>query len=68
MLRRIGLALAAIALLLPLRVSAQKSGRVIFYATVVINAIAQHITQTKKHFDAIAQIVSSEEIDSCQPG
>jgi len=67
MLKRIGVALAAIALVLPLQVFGAEERAVIlsFLAIIVDNSLTHHI-QAKSHVDTLAQIVGSEEIDCCQ--
>ena len=55
MLRRIGVALAAAVLLLPLTVVAQKGGAV----AIILVSIEKHTIKTEKNVDETAAVVSS---------
>jgi hypothetical protein len=67
MLKRIGFALVAIALLLPLQVMAQKGRRSASHSSPTSSTTHSRSTSnTKKHLNALAQIVGSEEINRRQ--
>jgi hypothetical protein len=67
MVRRPGIALAAVALCWCVGDGAEGPVIVSFLA-VFIDPIAQHIIETKKHFDTIAEVICTKEINRRQTG
>jgi hypothetical protein len=44
----------------------ERSVIVSFLTIILFHSITQHIIKTENHFDAITEVVCSEEIDCCQ--